>query len=142
MKYDDANWHYGGDFPNDQPDEHGGTHIALFLKWCFARGWAGELHMEEEPDAVRSIVRGEMSATAFLFKYCDGKFTNEDLNEEGNSFALRYYGDDGLYLGDYAENFGHLMYVAYEADHDYAAFDAMLNERHMTDVLNKSQLPP
>ncbi|MDY0918936.1 hypothetical protein [Pseudomonas viridiflava] len=27
MKYDDASWHYTGDFPADQPKEQGGTHI-------------------------------------------------------------------------------------------------------------------
>jgi hypothetical protein len=39
MKYDDASWHHGGDFPAGQPQEHGGTHIALFLRWCFVKGW-------------------------------------------------------------------------------------------------------
>ncbi len=32
MKYDDASWHYGGEFPADSPDEFGGTHIGLSLK--------------------------------------------------------------------------------------------------------------
>ena len=100
MKYDDASWHYGGDFPADQPQEHGGTHIALFLKWCFVKGWAGELHTDEEPEAVEAVVKGGLSGTEFFFRYCDGKFTDEDLNEAGNAFAKQYYGDDGLYLID------------------------------------------
>ena len=75
MKYDDASWHYGGNFPKDQPQENGGTHVALFLKWCFIKGWAGELHTEEGPEAVASVVSSELPATEFLFKYCDGKFT-------------------------------------------------------------------
>jgi len=44
MKYDDASWHYGGDFPIGSPEEYGGTHIALFMKWCFVKGWAGDIH--------------------------------------------------------------------------------------------------
>ena len=140
MKYDDASWHYGGDFPEGQPEEHGGTHIALFLKWCFARGWVGSLHMEEEPDAIGAVVSGKMSATDFLFKYCDGKFIDEDLNEVGNCFTARYYGDDGLYLDDYAEVFGDLMYVAPEAAHDYQKFSTMLDDRYATGILSKSQL--
>jgi hypothetical protein len=35
MKYDDASWHYGGDFPADLPREAGSTHIAMFLAWLF-----------------------------------------------------------------------------------------------------------
>ena len=137
MKYDDASWHYGGDFPAGQPDEHGGTHIALFLRWCFAKGWAGEFHAEEEPEAVQQVVAGQLSATQFLFRYCDGKFTDEDLNEEGNSFASKYYGDDGLYLEDYAANFGDQMYVSPESAHDFARFSAMLDERLASGRLQK-----
>ena len=44
----------------------------------------------------------------FFFKYCDGKLVDEMLNEAGNTFAEHYYGDDGLYLDDYANGFGEL----------------------------------
>ena len=141
MKYDDASWHYGGNFPDGQPDEHGGTHIALFLRWCFSRGWAGELHTEDEPEAVAQVIDGRLPATEFLFKYCDGKFTDEDLNDEGNSFARAYYGDDGLFLEDYVENFGSQMYIAPEAAHDFARFSAMLESRIASGVLTKSKKP-
>ena len=30
-KYDDASWHYGGDFPKDLPIEAGATHTGMFL---------------------------------------------------------------------------------------------------------------
>jgi hypothetical protein len=62
LKYDDASWHYEG-VPKDQPEENSGTHIALFLKWCFVKGWAGELYQEEEPEAVEAVVSGSLSAT-------------------------------------------------------------------------------
>ena len=139
MKYDDASWHYGGSFPKDQPEENGGTHIALFLKWCFIKGWAGELHTEEEPEAVAAVVNGELSATEFLFKYCDGKFTDEDLNETGNLFTRQYYGDDGLYLDDYAGTFGNLMYVASEEAHNFAKFSSMLEARLNSGLLAKKK---
>ena len=80
-----------------------------------------------------------MSATDFLFKYCDGKFNDEDLNEEGNAFAAKYYGEDGLYLGDYEEAFAELLYVAPEEAHDYAKFAAMIDARHKSGILTKSQ---
>ncbi|WP_262497415.1 DUF7832 domain-containing protein [Pedobacter caeni] len=28
-KYDDASWHYGGDFPKDLPQINGATHIGM-----------------------------------------------------------------------------------------------------------------
>jgi len=33
-----------GDFSIGSPEEYGGTHIALFMKWCFVKGWAGNIH--------------------------------------------------------------------------------------------------
>ncbi len=139
MKYDDASWHYGGNFPEGQQTEHGGTHIGLFLRWCFEKGWAGEIHMNDEPNDVAKVVRGNMTGTEFLFKYCDGKFIDEDLNEEGNAFAAKYYGDDGLYLDDYAEAFGDLMYVASESEHDYERLSSLLHARLASGLLTKSQ---
>ncbi|MBB4844286.1 hypothetical protein HNP55_002822 [Paucibacter oligotrophus] len=138
-KYDDASWHYGGNFPQGQPDEHGGTHIALFLKWCFSKGWAGHLHLDEEPSAVEAVISGAMPATEFFFRYCDGKLTDESFNDAGNAFAERYYGDDGLYLSDYAEGFESLMYVAPESSHDFSKFSAILDSRLASGILTKSQ---
>jgi hypothetical protein len=140
MKYDDASWHHGGTFPAGKPYEHGGTHIGLFLRWCFEKGWAGQLHMDDEPDHVAEVIHGNMSGTDFLFKYCDGKFIDEDLNSEGNAFAAQYYGDDGLYLDDYAEVFGDLMYLEPERAHEYERLATILEARLASGILTKSQL--
>jgi hypothetical protein len=134
MKYDDASWHNGGDFPKDSPPEYGGTHIALLLKWCLLRGWAGDLHLKESSEDLQRLLHGDMTATDFLFRNCDGKFTNEDLNEEGNSFVVVYYGNDGPYLGDYAEAFGDLMYVVGEKEHDFRKFTQMVDRRYNAHV--------
>ena len=80
-----------------------------------------------------------MSATEYFFKYCDGKLTKEDFNEEGNDFAQNYYGGDGLYLKDYAENFGKLMYEAPESAHDFNRFAAILESRYQSGILTESQ---
>jgi hypothetical protein len=130
MKYDDASWHFGGDFPEGSPREYGGTHIALLLRWCFLKGWAGPLHLDEEPDEVERVKSGRMSATEFLFKYCDGKFTDEDLNAEGNRFIEQYFGEKGGFLDDYAKNFGAFLYVAPESVHDFATFSSMMESRY------------
>lgn len=64
-KYDDASWHYNGEFPADQPREHGGTHIALFLKGKL-QGWAGELHLEDDPEAVQGVIDGSRRPASCL----------------------------------------------------------------------------
>lgn len=128
MKYDDATWHSGGQgFPDTSPPEYGGTHIALFLKWCFIQGWAGADHLENRPKEVKRVRDGTMAATNFLFNYCDGKFTSEDLTDAGNRFAGAYY--ESGYLRDYSTLFGPMTYALPEKDHDFAMLSAMLNDR-------------
>lgn len=140
MKYDDASWHYGGEFPASSPREYGGTHIGLFLKWCFQNGWAGELHRKEWPDETQAVIDGARSGTNFLMMNCDGKLTDEDLSEEGNAFASRYYGQNGLYLDDYSQEFFDLMYIASEDEHDFDVFSSMIGRRLKSDVLTKADL--
>jgi hypothetical protein len=130
MKYDDATWHSGAKFPAGSPPEYGGTHIGLLLKWCLLKGWAGELHLQESAGDLQKLFSGELTGTDFLFRNCDGKFTDEDLNDEGNAFIASYYGEDGPYLEDYAELFGDLMYVANEREHDFGKFSRMVDERY------------
>ena len=108
LKYDDASWHCGGDFPNDLPDEAGATHIGMFVTWAVLNGLAGQIHTEDLPEALAKLQSRQDTPGAWFLQACDGKFTDEDLNEEGNQFARDYYADDaGLqtgvesYLADY-----------------------------------------
>jgi len=139
MKYDDASWHYDGDFPTDSPRELGGTHIALFLRWCFSKGWAGLIHLETDQDLVIRVAEGRSRATDFLFKYCDGQLGSDDLSDEGNEFAEQYYGPDGLYMADYGNKFGTLIYVVPEEGHDYRAYSRMLDKRLASGILTGEQ---
>lgn len=77
-----------------------------------------------------------MTGTDFLFKYCDEKFFDEDLNEQGNAVTSKYYGTNGHYLGDYAARFADLMYVTAESAHDFALFTEMAEERLQTGDLS------
>lgn len=138
MKYDDSSWHYEGNFPATSPVEYGATHIALFMRWCFCQGWAGQLHLEDSPDEVQRVIVGDMPATKFLLENCDGKLTDEDFNETGNAFAEKYYGDDGLYLDDYGTHFEDLMYVQPEEAHDFKAFSKVLDARYRSGILTAS----
>jgi len=100
MKYDDASWHYGGDFPEDLPNEAGCTHIGMLLAWCHINDLAGELHLEDFHEDLEKIKNREVTPGRYLEIACDEKFTNEDLNEEGNNFCQFYFSVGDGY-GDY-----------------------------------------
>jgi hypothetical protein len=112
LKYDDASWHYGGDFPPDLPPEAGATHIAMFVAWAMLNGLAGPIHTEDFPALLGRLHNRELTPGTWFIEACDEKFTDEDLNEEGNAFAQSYYAnEDGLrtgvssFLDDYTEAF-------------------------------------
>lgn len=109
-KYDDASWHYGGDFPGDLPEENGATHIGMFLAWCIHNDLISEFQIEESNEDIEKVKNLELTGAEFLIKNCDEKFTDEDLNDLGNEFAKDYY----VYETDFGKKFA--SYVA-----DYAA---------------------
>lgn len=48
-----------------------------------------------------------MTPGAFFLRLCAGKFTDEDLNDEGNAFAATYFDlQKGKYIADYEAIFG------------------------------------
>jgi hypothetical protein len=104
MKYDDASHHYEGDFPKDLPPSAGATHIGMFLAWAILKGFAGSLHIEHSPKELKKLQSRQITPGQFVIEACDEKFTEEELNEEGNAFAKFYFnsGDAyGPYLKDY-----------------------------------------
>jgi hypothetical protein len=127
MKYDDASWHYGGDFPDDLPEEAAATHIGMFLAWAITNDLAGELHLGDSQDSIQKVKNRSMTGREFLLKECDEKFTDEDLNEEGNLFAQYYYeGEDdhyGKYLADYEETLLSGLPSMYHVDDTWENFD-------------------
>jgi len=102
MKYDDASWHYGGDFPGDLSQKSGATHIGMFLAWCLLNN----LGRNEHEDLLKSFKNREVTPGQYFIQNCDEKLTDEDLNREGNAFAGTYYEDadgDINYMTDYIQ---------------------------------------
>ena len=97
MKYDDSEYYFL-EFTTDLPTEYGGRHMALFLDWAVRRGLASAPLMQH----AEALRRGDIAALDLLFDACDGKLTPEDLNDEGNAFARRYYAS-GEYIEDFVE---------------------------------------
>ncbi|MFZ5726787.1 MAG: hypothetical protein ACOY4C_10255 [Pseudomonadota bacterium] len=112
MKYDDASWHYGGDFPAHLPPEAGSTHIAIFVAWCVLNGMASDLHTDDGVELLDELRARNITPARWFIAACGEKFTDEDLTQEGNAFAAVYYGaggnlklDPGSYLADYEGEF-------------------------------------
>ena len=107
MRYDDASWHYGGEFPLEFPPQAGATHTGMFLAWAILSGLVGAFHQEESQQLLIRLRERSISPGGFFVKACDEKFTDEDLSDEGNAFARDYYDSKtGLYLNDYEEVLG------------------------------------
>jgi hypothetical protein len=125
MKYDDASWHYGGDFPADLPDHAGATHSGMFLAWALLSGLAGELHVDEMPEGIAALRERSLTPGQFFLKFCDGKLTDEDFNEEGNGFAAAYFDlEHGKYVGDYEALFASAP-TLYHVPDTWSTFDAI-----------------
>ena len=126
MKYDDASWHSDGDFPKDLPGEAGATHTGMFLAWAFLCGLAGEIHTEETPEALAALRDRLVTPGTFFLQQCDGKFTDEDLNDEGNEFAAVYFEfENGQYLRDYDEVLSDELETMYHVPDTWSSFDKL-----------------
>lgn len=103
MAFDRMDWHYGGDYPNDLPNQNGGTHIGMFLAWAFARGLTGEMHLAESSDALKQLQARQITGRDFLISQCDEKFWDEDLNAQGCAFAKDYYDGESSFSAQYVD---------------------------------------
>lgn len=124
MKYDDASWHSGGEFPAGLPHAAAATHTGMFLAWSLLSGLGGTLFADEEPHLVDELRARVTTPGAFFLKHCDGKFLDEDLNDLGNRFAQDYFNlEGGAYLDDYDDVFGGDAESIYHVPDTWASFD-------------------
>jgi hypothetical protein len=126
MKYDDASWHYGGDFPKDLPIEAGATHTGMFLAWALLSDLAGPIFEEDYPDLIPSLRRREITPGLFFLHQCDGKFIDEYLNRMGNDFAQDYFDfEHGNFLADYEEILGAGLPSTYHVQDTWENFERL-----------------
>lgn len=127
MKYDDASWHYGANnFPKELPHEAGATHTGMFVAWALLSGLAGAIHIEDFPEDIPKLRERSKTPAVFFLESCDGKFTDEDLNEEGNRFAGEYFDfEKGKYLADYEAALGQPGRDLYYVSDTWENFDRL-----------------
>ena len=91
MKYDDASWHYGGDFPRELPPEAGATHIGMFVAWAMLNSLASDEALDDYDEDIEALRKRTITPGQWVMRVLDEKFSDHDLSDEGNAFAASYY---------------------------------------------------
>jgi hypothetical protein len=66
----------------------------MFLNWCINNDLISDELKEDAAEEIEQVKRRELTGAEFVMDCCDGKFSEYDLNDLGNSFAKDYYADD------------------------------------------------
>ena len=126
MKYDDASWHYGGEFPNDLTDEAAATHIGMFLAWCVLNGLAGDIHANDLAEDLEKLRTRTLTPGKWFINACDAKFFDEDVTAEGNAFIASYYApDQPQYVVDYEETVAQGLASLYHVPDTWQTYDLL-----------------
>ncbi len=124
---DRADWHYEGDFPEELPFENAATHIGMYFSWLIENDLIGDAHREHCSEAIENVKERKITGREFFFDYCDGKFWEDDMNEEGAKFTKCYYqdasGSYGAYLDDYLALLGDDYESLYEVPNTWENYD-------------------
>ena len=87
-------------------------------------GWSTSherISREHRPSQITVSYSG-----SFFLQACDGKFTDEDLNDEGNAFVPTYFDfQTGKYLADYEKTIGTDLPQLYYVKDTWENFDSL-----------------
>jgi len=125
IKYDDASWHYGGEFPSDLPAEAAATHIGMFMAWVLLSGMASDWYRTEFAAELSLLRERKLTPGAYLVQTIGGKLTSEDFDEAGNRFAKAYYAPMKLYVRDYSGIAAPGLPTDYHASDSWETFDRL-----------------
>lgn len=140
MKYDNAAWHVRDDDHGTGDYHAGATHAAIFLAWAASRNLLSEIHIQDSQAGLKQLMSRRITPLEWFMAHCDGKFTDEDLTEEGNQFAQSYYtstdeqdADRASYTLDYVDMFTEVDSIC-EVRDTWENYDriAPLIDRHYT----------
>src|SRR4249919_2314373 len=106
--------------------EAGATHAGMFVAWALLSGLAGQIHVDDFPQDLEALRTRSITPGQFFFKYCDGKFIDENLNDQGNAFAAAYFDlENGSYLADYESVLGSDLPSLYHVPDTWQSFDRL-----------------
>ncbi len=124
-KYDDASWHYGGDFPKNLPPEAGATHIGMYLTWVVVSGMESHFLRDElASDHLADLKDRKITPGQFLIAVSDEKLVDDELDEEAKRFTDAYYASN-MYFDDYDKAVGKGVETLYGVPDTWAIFDKL-----------------
>lgn len=124
MAFDRMDWHYNGDYPEELPNENGGTHIGFYLTWLINADLVGEFHLEESIDELAAVRERKMNGREFLITMCDEKFTDEDVNEDGFEFTEFYFqAEEDGFFDDYGRVLAQGLPSVYHVENTWENYD-------------------
>src|ERR1039458_6977260 len=100
MSYDRADFDYSSD-AEPLPKGHAATHIGMFLAWAVLNELESDFHSQRSAELLARLRRREITGRQFFEAACSEKFSEKDLNEDGNAFAQQYYVDEAGKRGAY-----------------------------------------
>ena len=128
---DRADWHYGGNFPDDLPQENGGTHIGMYLAWILDRGLGSRKLLEYAAPSLEALRARTITGRQVLFDELDEKFFSELLTKDGKKFTDAYY-ESQLYFADYDNTLGGDLPTLYHVADTWENYDriaAVIDQR-------------
>jgi hypothetical protein len=96
-KFDDAHWHWNGDYPAELLSKDGEgdpapvCHISFYLAWAIERDLANPAdHKPTSPEVVELLAR-RITPWEYVERRVVYRLEDEDFNELGLAFATAYY---------------------------------------------------
>jgi hypothetical protein len=140
-KYDDASWHYEGDFPEDLQPLSGATHIGMLLTWIIEMDLYSEEVAEDCSEELKAVKEKTMTGATCLMQCFDGTLSDFELNDAGNEFISAYYDDEttfsrlyASYLQDYTNELNadaryESLYYIEDSWDNYAILKPIISQR-------------
>jgi predicted DNA-binding WGR domain protein len=101
--FDNASWHYGGDFPCELDSHQAYIHTGFFIGWLLRKKLFTSEFQKDNIEGISKFLRKDITAPEFYKVYMDGKFMSYELNDQGIAFTIYYFDTDfskSMYLDD------------------------------------------
>jgi len=107
--------------------------LAILLNGHIKKGFAPNNPETHEVDEYLKVVNSEKNGVQFLIEYCDTKFWDEDLNEQGQKFTRFAY---NTYLHNYETIVGHKCYATKYNQEDLTNVSEYLDKVYLDYLAN------
>jgi len=126
--FDNADWHYNGDFPSELSAYQACVHTGFYVGWLLKQSLFTEQFTKINETEITKFLNREITAVAFYRDQMDGLFESTDLKDEGIEFTKYYFNEDfskSLYISDYIALFCAHVPTVYHVQDNWDNFDTM-----------------